>query len=427
MNTAKKLFSLLSKRTEVSDTLIKTFGFFGAFNFPFFYLVRQLSFTEEREFLFFRLTCFLICIPLLLLDYWPRALRQHKIIYWYFSICYCFPFFSTYMLIENYGSTIWFTKVILALFWLVLITDWLTFLIILPLGILMGYLVHYFINGPAQIDMDVFVGLSVNYLWAVLIGTVFSRIKDNTQSEKLTAMKSLAGTIAHEMRTPFLGIRSNAGGIKKFLPPLIDGYHKAKQAGLDIEPISERSLHLLKQAPESLDKITLSASLVIDMLLMSLKDEHSHRQDYEDCSINQCISEMLQDYPLTPAEKSLITWTENPDFSFKGHKLLMRHVLFNLLKNALYSLKAANKGKILIWTQTTPKENFLYFKDTGKGIPASMIPHIFDRFYSRTHHGTGLGLAFCTSVMESFRGSIRCDSTEREYTLFTLKFPRCPL
>lgn len=423
MSVMKKLLSILSTRIDVSDTLIKTLGFFGIINFPLFYYVNKLFLERENEFLFLRLSCFILCFPLFLIDYWPAPAKRYKLFYWYFSILYFFPFFSTYMLIENYGSNMWFTKVIIGLFWLVLITDWLTFLIILPAGVLIGWITHYLINGFTQIDMSVMLELSINYVWTALIGTVFSRGKDNIIQEKLKAMKSLAGTIAHEMRTPFLGIRASAGGIKRFLPALIDGYQKAKDAQLDVPSISERNLHKLTEIPENLDKITLSASLVIDMLLMSLKDDSFTEKNFKVCSIKTCVSEMFHDYPLTGEEKSLITWTQAPEFSFYGNDLLMKHILFNLIKNSLYAIKAANKGKVSLWTETTPKGNFFYFKDTGKGMPADMVSHIFDRFYSHTHHGTGIGLAFCKSVMDSFGGTISCESTEGEYTMFILKFP----
>ena len=423
MKAIKNLFPLFFNQTNVSDSLIKILGIFGLFNFPFFYFMQQLALTQEREFFLLRFFGFLICIPLVLIEYWPSSFKRYKLLYWYFCICYMFPFFSTYMFIENYGSLVWFTKVIIGLFWLVLITDWLAFLAILPIGVLSGWVIHYLVNGSPQIDKNLMIGLSINYIWAALIGTVFSRNKQNIEQEKLLAMKTLAGTVAHEMRTPFLGIRANAGCLKKFLPVLIDGYNKAKTAQLEVQPLSENNLQHLIEAPDDLDKITTSASLVIDMLLMSLKDKDQNGKIYEACSMRACIAEALREYPLTEEESMLISWENNTDFIFYGNALLMKHVLFNLLKNALYYVKAARKGEISIWVEPTPKGNYLYFKDTGKGVPASVVSHIFDRFYAHTRHGTGIGLAFCKTVIESFGGTIVCDSIEGEYTTFILKLP----
>jgi len=57
-----------------------------------------------------------------------------------------------------------------------------------------------------------------------------------------------------------------------------------------------------------------------------------------------------------------------------------------------------------------------------------VLPHIFTRFYTwsadrNQSTGTGIGLAFCRSVMESFGGTIDCKSQLGEYTEFTLAFP----
>lgn len=419
----KRVFDALFKRTYISDTLIKTFGFFGIVSFPLFYFINKIILEDGSSPSPLRLFGFIFSVPLLFIDYWPDSAKRYKIPYWYFTILYCLPFYGTYMFIANFGSNIWYAKAIMGLFWLLLITDWLTFVAILSVGVLTGWATHYLVNGPSQLDTRIMTELVINYIWAVVMGSAFSRGKDNISHEKLLAMKTLAGTVAHEMRTPFLGIRANAGCLKKFLPVLIDGYNKAKTAQLEVQPLSENNLQHLIEAPDDLDKITTSASLVIDMLLMSLKDKDQNGQIYEACSMRACIAEALREYPLTEEESMLISWENNTDFIFYGNTLLMKHVLFNLLKNALYYVKAAGKGNISIWAESSPQGNYLYFKDTGKGVPALMVSHIFDRFYAHTRHGTGIGLAFCKTVIESFGGTIVCESIEGEYTTFILKLP----
>jgi len=144
---------------------------------------------------------------------------------------------------------------------------------------------------------------------------------------------------------------------------------------------------------------------------------------YKPCKISTCIELMLHEYPLEECERKLIHWDQSIDFTFSSNELYVKHILFNLLKNALYYIKAANKGEIYIWQEQGKKFNHLYFKDTGQGIPFSVLHHIFENFFSRTTRGTGVGLAFCKSTMLSFGGDIMCDSEEGEFTTFTLSFP----
>jgi signal transduction histidine kinase len=78
----------------------------------------------------------------------------------------------------------------------------------------------------------------------------------------------------------------------------------------------------------------------------------------------------------------------------------------------------------IIWTVFFPQpyEN-LALRDTGKGIQEKYMNRIFDPFYTSrpTGQGTGLGLAFCKEVLNSFAGNITCKSIYGEYTEFTLE------
>jgi signal transduction histidine kinase len=244
------------------------------------------------------------------------------------------------------------------------------------------------------------------------------------EKARQTAML-LAGAIAHEMRTPLMGIAAEARWLTKVMPVLLDCYQQVISSAPESieEPISPIHLKTLPHVSDILDKTTRNAFTIIDMLMMNLKDTPMD-SSLEICSINSCIREALSAYPLTDKEQTLIHWEENKDFSFKGNDLLIHHVLFNLLKNGLFYVKKSGGSGIFIRTEITDNANILSFKDTGAGIPSDILPHIFERFFSRTNHGTGIGLAFCKMVMEGLGGSIACHSVEGEFTEFKLLFPK---
>jgi signal transduction histidine kinase len=135
------------------------------------------------------------------------------------------------------------------------------------------------------------------------------------------------------------------------------------------------------------------------------------------------VEEALTEYPFLGDDRSMVTTQFDEDFEFKGNSLLIKHILFNLLKNSIYYVKAANKGDITIKAATVDGRHTLSFKDTGAGIAPDILPHIFDKFYSNTKYGTGIGLAFCRSVMKGLGGDITCKSQYGEYTEFILTFP----
>ncbi|MBY0282136.1 MAG: hypothetical protein K2W94_08300, partial [Alphaproteobacteria bacterium] len=224
--------SLNYSRNDISPTLMKTFGIFGVVNFPLFYLLWSFFPGQEYNGMPLRMIAFVMCFFLALMDYWPQRLKSYLYAYWYLTIFYCLPFFGAYLFLENSMSSTWITNNILGLLWLVLVTDWLTFIVILPLGILAGCFVHYCIVGPVQLPPDFISGPLTNYIWAIVIAIIFGKI---LHESKLNAMRTLAGAMAHELRTPLGGISLIAQVLKMHIPALVTGYKQAKEVNPDLD------------------------------------------------------------------------------------------------------------------------------------------------------------------------------------------------
>lgn len=250
-----------------------------------------------------------------------------------------------------------------------------------------------------------------------------------TAEKSASFMHLLASSIAHELRTPLRNISANALGLKSYLPTLIAAYELAQKAGLAVPNLPSIDHEILLNAPNEIETEAREAFIAIDMLLTKSGASNLDQKKFEVCSISDCINEALERYPFDHGEREKVFFPAKnfaSDFKFFGQKTLAIHVIFNLLKNALYYLRIANKGeagKIYIWLAKGEGYNYLYFKDTGTGMTPDVLPHVFERFFSRTQHGTGIGLSFTKMVMQSFGGDITCNSVEHEFTEFTLKFP----
>ena len=100
-------------------------------------------------------------------------------------------------------------------------------------------------------------------------------------------------------------------------------------------------------------------------------------------------------------------------------------MIHNLLKNALYAIKRAGKGSIMISVEKR-KEGVIQitFTDTGEGMSDDIREHIFEPFYTTKDSETsiGLGLYFCKMALGKMNASISCTSKEREYTTFMIRF-----
>jgi signal transduction histidine kinase len=99
----------------------------------------------------------------------------------------------------------------------------------------------------------------------------------------------------------------------------------------------------------------------------------------------------------------------------------------NLIDNAIQHTSAG--GKISVEVRRDGEKAVLTVKDTGCGIAAEHIPHLFERFYridagrSRRHGGSGLGLAICRSLVEAHHGTITCESKLGEGSVFKVCLP----
>lgn len=415
MNLGKRFLEFLDQRVEgFGGAQYKTFGVFGTLNYPIGYYM--LYFLGADESAIARFFATLMCLPLVFAKHWPIGLKRYLNLYWFLTLLYCLPVFGTYTLLKNQVSTDWLLNFSIGLFILFLIVDYILLIIIYALGILLGYLLFILTGQEVVFQQGFPTSFIYIYVAMLVIGCIFARNKGRLEYERLQTMKLVAGAVAHEMRSPLLAISATTRNLKKYLPILIKSHPSLENE------LNNNQLKLVSEAPMDIEKINRSAFAFIDILLMNLKEDFKERPTVV-CSIRESIEDALKHYPFTGNDHTLVNFDNSTDFEFIGDNLLFRHVLFNLLKNSIYYIKAANKGNITITARAGYDFNKLYFKDTGKGIPSQVLPHIFDRLYSKTKYGTGIGLAFCKMVMENFGGNINCHSKEGEFTEFVLSFP----
>lgn len=105
----------------------------------------------------------------------------------------------------------------------------------------------------------------------------------------------------------------------------------------------------------------------------------------------------------------------------------LREVLINLFDNAV---KYTENGKISLGLTGNKDVVQLYVRDTGPGIPAEDVPHLFQKFYrvdssiTRTVGGTGLGLFICRKIIELYKGRLWVESTVGQGSTFYINLPR---
>lgn len=216
------------------------------------------------------------------------------------------------------------------------------------------------------------------------------------QEVQIQTIATLASSIAHEIKNYLAAINICA-------------------------ELSETQLSNIRKRVKTADYLIGNLQLQINGVIAG----KPNKKDFRRYSIAKNIEEALEQYPFKQGERGLITLDIEQDFEYLGNPILTNHILFNLIKNALRAISNAGKGNITIVLKPGIKYNKLIFRDTATGIPKDFLPKMFKLFESRsiTQGGTGVGLAFCKLIMQSYGGDISCNSVEHEYTEFELNFP----
>lgn len=403
-------------------------GLLAVFSFPLYYFVWHDWFPQTYENLSLRLIGSALFVPVVFIKHWPDKLRRFLPVYWSLSILYALPFFFSFMLLKNNGSPAWQLSALTAAFLMVLLLDWINLFIQFAIGVGCAWLAYRLTSTDPQLAFISYEYVPV-YLFIIVIGAVANYSSEVVKQERLRAMQSTASMIAHELRTPLLGIKAGATGLRQHLPILLETYHRAQEAGLATGSIREVHQDSMQNVLERIEGEVNYSNIVIDMLLANAKPFEFKHTTMTDFSMAACLETALHRYPFTTeTERALVTVENADDFIFHGNELLMVHVFFNLLKNSLRHINSAGKGGITIRLEHQTDGNKIIFTDTGPGIPPQVLPHIFTRFYSWSlghddGSGAGIGLAYCKSVMQSLGGNITCKSSLGEFSEFILTFP----
>jgi two-component system CAI-1 autoinducer sensor kinase/phosphatase CqsS len=404
---------------EHAEPNLPMIGMFGSFGYPLFYFVWKYLFPQPYESMTLRLAEAVISLPWLFYSYLPKKAKDLFPLYFLFTVPVLMPFFFDFMLLKNEWSVAWAMSSMACLFLIILIVnDWRFICAYTVIGFVMAYAAVYAIDG--HVSYTYFQAEYIpTYLFAFVGGLIANHKRHAAQLTKISLMRSLSGSIAHEMRNPLSSITNAIGTVQSIIPdrPAKHGeYQKfdlSYSSLIGIHDIIDESLGTIKRGNK-----------IIDSILATLQDGAIDIKNFKRLSANNSIHAAILSYGYNDSKESeLIVENTATKFDIFGDTDLFIYVLFNLIKNALH-YKNKPGFKIEITTETGNKANYVRVRDTGPGIPQGKREIIFDRFYTHGKSGgNGLGLAFCRRVIESFGGTITCDSMEGHWTEFIICLP----
>lgn len=234
-----------------------------------------------------------------------------------------------------------------------------------------------------------------------VLATAFDEMSESVEREE-TLRRQLVRDVAHEVRTPLAILRGTTEG-------LVDGV---------LEPDEEtlRSLH---------DEVLRLTRLVGDLETLAAADAARLRLELRAVDLAEVAGAAVGLAKGAAADEEIVLEAELAPARAEGDPERLRQVVVNLLSNALRHTPSG--GRIDVRTVTEGDEALLEVLDTGPGIAAEDLPHVFERFYRGKNAeevaGSGIGLAVAAELVAAHGGAIEAANRDGGGAAFTVRLP----
>lgn len=236
--------------------------------------------------------------------------------------------------------------------------------------------------------------------------------EDNEKLKKLDEMKdNFLSIVSHELRTPLTSIQ---------------GYLKLLAGGLT-GPLNDEQREFVQISLRNAERLY---TLINDLLDLSRMESGRLPFRFQKINPASLLRSALESVRNLAEQKNLRLELQCPEalLNIQADAGQLERVLINLLSNAIKFTPEG--GSVTLGAMENEKETLFWVRDTGVGIPAKVLPRIFDKFYqvetaaTRKAAGSGLGLSICKHVVEAHGGTIAVRSQEGKGTLFEIHLPR---
>ena len=239
------------------------------------------------------------------------------------------------------------------------------------------------------------------------LAVTFNRMLDHIPS-LMAGIKEMTDNIAHDLKSPITRIRGQAE------LALTGGGRQAEYEAM------------AGSAVEECDRLL---DMIDTMLFISRTEAGVAQPQYQELDLTAVVGEACRVFEALAEEEGIRLSCDTPEaLPLSGDTRLIQRVLANLLDNAIKYTPPG--GAVSVSARRSPQDRVtIDVKDTGPGISAADLPHIFERFYrgdpSRTQAGAGLGLSFARAVAHVHGGSITVESSPAG-SAFSVEIPAAP-
>ncbi|HVK82689.1 MAG TPA: ATP-binding protein [Kofleriaceae bacterium] len=237
--------------------------------------------------------------------------------------------------------------------------------------------------------------------------------KQLVQSEKLASIGQLVAGIAHEINNPVNAIVNTVGPLEEAINDIDSADASARsEAAKDVRDM----VRVVQRGAQR------TKAIVTALHNYSRTDDES----VVDFDVDRSIDDSLELLRHLLKQNITVDKKFGAPGRLRGHAGQINQVFMNLLTNAAQALAGRDQARITIETSGDAEDVTVTIADNGPGIPAEVLPRIWDPFFTTKDvgEGTGLGLSIVHELVHRHGGTITADTKLGEGTTFTVKLPR---
>ena len=185
-----------------------------------------------------------------------------------------------------------------------------------------------------------------------------------------------------------------------------------------------------ERAASQLDELNRLARIVDGLTLLAKADAQQIPFNFENLSFNELVSDNFADLQILAEPQGIKVEMETcDDLWVRGDRHRLRQLLLNLADNAVKYNEPQGRVTIRLARESDWAE--FTIANTGPGIPAAVLPRVFERFFrgdqshTNSTESCGLGLSIAQWIVNAHGGSIQISSVPSDSTLVCVKLPLC--
>jgi len=242
----------------------------------------------------------------------------------------------------------------------------------------------------------------------------------DSQREKSLELINL--DLTHKMKNMLMIVQTSLTNLEEYLPQLIQTYQIAMAQHLNVGNIYPKSLTMLHSILLSTKQETQRTKFMLDLFNFMVHEDLWKEEGKTKIEIRQVWQAALAQYPWLSAEQKARIDMEIKDFMVWGSAKLLEKVFFILLNNIYQRVNDDQLWCLQVETRSEPHGNYFCLQDNGNILATKVLPHLFERVYYLEQQPQ-LGCFPCWKILQLMDGEITCFVTERNTTMFQLRFP----